>query len=151
MATNDDTQAVAQRTDADPLTGEIVRAAPLPSAAEYGQEYRVSDLFPEPSAWAEYPQVDVADVIDQDLIIMGAMAFDSMDYDGRRWAILLFHKPLDGELLTTACGGDVLMRKIDALQSKGLLAGVEANRSIVGRITLTPSKVRGHQPYYNLV
>jgi hypothetical protein len=151
--TNKTTDKPAADEAIDSQTGAIV---PMPRegltpAETYGYPARVSDLIPTPDAWAEYKQVDVETILDTDVILLDCMIFDSQQYEDRRWAIILFRDTMDGDPVTTACGGDVLVRKLEQLK-KWTIGGKPANVfPIPGKILLKPSQVRGHQGYYDLV
>lgn len=130
---------------------QLVERSPLPVAAEYGHEFRVSDLIQSPDAWAEYPQVDFPAVVDRDWIICDVMFFESLQYDNGEWCILLLQDTATQEYLTTAAGGAVLNRKLHELQRYEFKNGRIGAFPLVGRFLLKDSKVRGHQPYQDLV
>ena len=153
MTTTDKTKDGKAIQVTDPATGEVqvLDNVGLPSAADYGLEFRVSDLLPTPEAWAEYPQVNFMDWTERDLILMGVMIFPSQDYEDREWAIILFRDPISNDVLTTAKGGSVLVPRLRRLAEMKRPDGKVGAFPIVGRFVEKESKVRGHEPYFDLL
>ena len=134
-------------------TGEIqdVRMPPLPTAQEYGYERRVSDLIPTPDAWQEYPQVELDELVGQDIALLDVMMFDSQQYEGKQWGVLLYKNIELDEIETTLVGGDVIMRKLRTLKEWTRSDGTVGAFPCVGRILSKPSRTKGNHDYYDLI
>lgn len=153
MATAPKTDERGAVVTVDGETGEVQSMGMdgLPAASNYGLPARVSDLIRTPDAWSEYEQRPVEECINVDLILLDCMIFDSVDYEDRRWSIILARDPETNHFLTTACGGSVLVRKLETLSTMKRPDGTIGAFPIVGRILLKPSRTKGHQDYYDLV
>lgn len=146
-------QEAAAAEGLEPISGDVIPfgVAGLPSAADYGHEYRVADLIPTPAKWAEYAETPIDDIVNQDVIIRDVMYFDSQIEGQDEWAIVLFTVPATGEQRTTVTGSNILLRKLHKLQAFPIGDEKRNMLPIPGRFTKTPSQTKGHSPYYDLI
>lgn len=153
MARNVESTSTDAPPDADPLTGEIVRSDhdPLPAGSEYGVDYRVSDVIPTPDRWAMYDQIDRESIVGMDVVILDFMVFESLKWADRDWVIILLQRLGDTEPVTTACGGAVVVRKLNDLRNFTFPNGRQGAFPIAGRLVRRPSRVKGQSDYYDLI
>lgn len=90
--------------------------------AEKGQELRVpekrvSEVVPE-GLWPDIPQAQLRDTMDMDIVIHDA-AF--LLGENGPFAVILYQAIPSGDYWTTACGGQVVVRKLHDLKDGGFL------------------------------
>ena len=103
------------------------------------KERRFGTVLPT-AIFPDAEQVELKDIMNQDILIKDYKAL--MGENGE-YVIILFEKPDGPGEFSTACGGIIVCRKIMEAYHRHLLP-------MVGSITKTPSKVRGHSDFYDL-
>ena len=86
-----------------------------PKAKAMPARRRVSEVLPSGNLWPDLPQRELSDLLDRDMVIK-----DFSFLNGRygRFAVVLACFPDDDAEFTTACGGEVVCRKLDELKEK---------------------------------
>ena len=76
---------------------------------------RVSEVLPSGNLWPDLPQREIGDLLSRDLIIED---FSLLNGRFGKFAVILARFPDSKEQFTTACGGEVVVRKLDELKEK---------------------------------
>lgn len=76
---------------------------------------RVSDVIPSGELWPDEPRRELNDLLDKDIEILD-VAFLKGRYG--EFAIILATWPGQNEQFTTACGGEVVVRKLHDLRTE---------------------------------
>ena len=93
-----------------------------------------TEIFPD----AE--QVDLKELISKEILVKD---YKMLSGENGEYAIINFEMPEQPGDFSTACGGVVVIRKLYDAREKNLLP-------LVGAITQTKSKIKGHSPYYDI-
>ena len=74
---------------------------------------RVGDVLPSGNLWPDLPRRELDDLLDKELVLE-----DHSFLQGRygRFAVILARFPGNNEQFTSACGGDVVCRKLEELK-----------------------------------
>ena len=92
---------------------EITKVAPKGKAMP--PRRRVSEVLPSGNLWPDLPRRELNDLLDKDMVIE-----DFSFLNGRygRFAVIKATFPGSEDSFTTACGGEVVCRKLDDLKEK---------------------------------
>lgn len=102
---------------------------------------RVSDVIPDQNLWPELPRRDLHEVAGVDLIIDGV---GFLTGDTGPFAVMkLAEATSPDDWFTSACGGAVVVRKLQAINEGG-------DFPILGRFTEEASQKRKGKFYWNL-
>ena len=88
---------------------------PAPKGKAMPPRRRVSEVLPSGNLWPDLPRRELNDLLDRDIVI------DDFSFlNGRygRFAVILARFPDSDDAFTTACGGEVVCRKLDDLKEK---------------------------------
>ena len=95
---------------------ETPKTAPKPKPRQPAR--RVSDVLPSGNLWPDLPRRELDDLLDRDMVIL-----DFSFLNGRygRFAVIKARLPDQEGEFTTACGGEVVVRKLDDLKERRAL------------------------------
>ena len=99
--------------ETDEKTSKDILSPSLSPKATRDPTRRVSDVIPSGNLWPDLPRRELEDLLDTEIIIE-----DFSFLQGRygQFAVMLLRMPGTAHQLTSACGGEVVCRKLEALK-----------------------------------
>ncbi len=86
---------------------------PPPKAAQRDPKQRVSDAIPSGNLWPDLPRRELEDILDTEFVLED---FNFLSGKFGDFAVILARMPGSTQQFTTACGGEVVCRKLTKLQ-----------------------------------
>ena len=88
---------------------------PAPKSKAMPPRRRVSEVLPSGNLWPDLPRREISDLLDKDMLIKD---FSLLNGRFGKFAVILATFPDSDDEFTTACGGEVVVRKLDELKEK---------------------------------
>ena len=97
------------------MMAETDTPKPAPRVKAMPPRRRVSEVLPSGNLWPDLPRREISDLLDKDMLIKD---FSLLNGRFGKFAVIMATFPDSDDEFTTACGGEVVVRKLDELKEK---------------------------------